>query len=249
MTSARNRRRTAGGPFLLAGAVLLVGLVDEFVGLTVWDIWQWLVTAGLAVAVGLHRMGSTLHGRVRRTVRLFATTAAVGAGLYLAVTIGFLAADAAGLRLPAPLEGLFMVGALGLLVGIISASAGVGSAEIRRGGGARGTGWLVVLVGVLFLSPVPVLLAVEPPDVVPLVGVASLAAVLGVLGLRTWRTAPGDAEGWMDRSPAGRGLSAGAWGPTGSPETGPPAVAPNRHDQSNRTGGDRHPRAGHRNTN
>ena len=194
MTNARNGRRPCGGPFLLGGAVLLVGLVDEFVGLTVWDVWQWLVTAGLAVAVGLHRMGSTLQGRGRRTVRTLATTAAVGAGLYLAATIGFLAADAVGLRLPAPLEGLFMVGALSLLVGIISATVGIGGAMIRRGADSRGAGWLVLLVGVLFLSPVPALLAVEVPEAIPLVGVAALAAVLVVLRSRTGVAASGGAD-------------------------------------------------------
>ena len=194
MTSADAGPRR-GRPFLLGAAVLLVGLVDELVGLTGWDIWQWLVAAGLAIAVGLHRMASTLQGRACRTVRGLTTIAAVGAGLYLAVTIGFLTADAVGLRLPAPLQGLFMVGALSLLVGTTSATVGIGGAMIRRGAGTRGTGCLLLLVGVLFLSPVPALLAVEPPEAIPLVGVAALAAVLGILGIRTARTAPGDADG------------------------------------------------------
>ena len=195
MTGAHNGQRRRGRPFRLAGVILLVGLVDEQVGLTGWDVWQWLVTAGLAIAVGLHRVASTLEGRACLTVRMLTTIAATGAGLYLGVTIGFLAADAVGLRLPTPLQGLFMVGALGLLVGIISATVGIGGAMIRRGAGTRVTGWLVVLVGVLFLSPVPALLAVDVPEAIPLAGVAALAVVLVVLGTRTGHVVRGGAGG------------------------------------------------------
>jgi hypothetical protein len=185
MTSAHNGQRRHGRPFLLAAAVLLVGLVDELVRLTGWDVWQWLVAAGLAVAVGLHHLASILEGRACRTVRVLTVIAAVGAGLYLGATVSFLAADAVGLRLPTPLQGLFMVGALSLLGGVVLATVGIGDAMVRRGAGTRGTGWLVVLVGVLFLSPVPALLAVDVPEAIPLAGVAALAVVLAVLGTRT----------------------------------------------------------------
>ena len=182
MTSAHNGQRRRGRPLLLAAALLLVGLVDEVAGLTGWDIWQWLVAAGLVVAIGLHRLASMLEGRACRTVRVLTMIAAVGAGLYLAVTFGFLAADAVGLRLPTPLQGLFMIGALSLLVGIVLATVRIGGAMIRQGAGTRGTGSLVVLIGVLFLSPLPALLAVDVPDAIPLTGVAALVVVLGVLG-------------------------------------------------------------------
>ena len=174
-----------GWPFLLAGCLLLVGLADELAGLTGWDVWQWLVAAGLLVAVGLHRLAPTLEGRACRTVRVLAVIAGTGAGLYLGVTISYLVADAGGRRLPTPLEGLFMVGALSLLAGIVLATAGIGAAMLRRGAGSRVTGGLVLLVGVSFLSPLPALLAVDLPAVIPLAGVAVLAAALGVLGTRT----------------------------------------------------------------
>ena len=183
MSTDSSQRR--GRAFLLAGAILLVGVVDEVAGLTSWDVWQWLVAAGLAVAVGLHRLASILEGRARRTVRVLTVIAAIGAGLYLGVTISFLAADAGGLRLPTPLESLFVIGALSLLVGIILAAGGIGGAMVRRGAGSRGTGCLVLLVGVLFLNPLPALLAVDVPDAIPLAGVAALAVLLGVLGTRT----------------------------------------------------------------
>ena len=180
MSGDNTRRR--GRAFLLAGAVLLVGLVDEVAGLTGWEVWQWLVAAGLAVAVGLHRLASTLQGRARRTVRKLTMIAGAGAGLYLGATFGFLAA---GLRLPTPLQGLFVVGALSLLTGIILAAGGIGGAMVRRGAGSRGTGCLILLVGVLFLSPLPALLAADVPDAIPLAGVAALAGMLAVLGTRT----------------------------------------------------------------
>jgi len=194
MTNPNNSEHQ-GRPLLLAGAILLVGLVDEVAALTGWDVWQWLVAAGLAVAVGLHRLASTLQGRARRTVRTLTVIAAVGAGLYLGATVSFLAADAAGLRLPTPLQGLFVVGALSLLVGIILAAGGIGGAMVRRGAGCRVTGCLVLLVGVLFLSPLPALLAVDLPDAIPLAGVTVLAVVLGVLGTRTGHAVLGSADG------------------------------------------------------
>ncbi len=181
-----------GRPLLLAGVILLVGLADEHGGLTGWDIWQWLVAAGLAVAVGLHRLAATLLGRARRTVRTATVIAGGGAGLYLVATIGFLAADAAGLRLPTPLQGLFVVGALSLLAGTFLAAGAIGAAMVRRGADTRETGWLILLVGVLFLSPLPTLFATDVHDAAPLAGVAALAVVLGVLGTRAGLAAPGD---------------------------------------------------------
>ena len=159
----------------------MVGMVDELVGLAGGDIWQWLVAAGLAVAIGFHRSASGLQDRVRRRVRILTVIAAIGAGLYLGATFSFLAADAGGVRLPAPLQGLFVVGALSVLVGIILAAVGIGGELIRRGAGCRGTGSLVLLVGVLFLAPLPALLAFDVPDAIPLVGVVALAVVLAVL--------------------------------------------------------------------
>ena len=91
-----------------------------------------------------------------RPVRALTVIAGIGAGLYLGVTIRFRAADAAGLRMPTPLQGLFMVGAISLLPGISLASAGIGGVMVRRGAGTRGMG---LLLGVLFLIPWPALMA------------------------------------------------------------------------------------------
>jgi len=190
-----DRSQRGGRPSLLAAGILLAGLADEGAAFTGWDIWQWLVAAGLAVAVGLHRLAATLQGRARRTVRTLTVVAGVGAGLYLGATFSFLVANAAGLRLPTPLQGLFIIGALSLLAGIILAAGGIGGAMLRGGAGCRVTGCLVLLVGVLFLSPLPALLAADVSDAVPLAGVATLAVVLGVLGTRTGHAAPGATGG------------------------------------------------------
>ena len=180
-----------GWPLSLSGAILLVGLIDELVGLTGWEVWQWLVGAGLAVAL----LASIRQGRARRIVRVLTVTAGVGAGLYLSATVGYLAADAAGLRVPTPLQALFMVGALSLLAGILLASASIGCALIRRGASTRSAGWLLLAVGVLILTPLPALLGAAVPDAVPLTGVTVLAVLLGVLGTRTSHAVPGDTGG------------------------------------------------------
>ncbi len=190
-----DRSQRGGRPSLLAAGILLAGLADERAAFTGWDIWQWLVAAGLAVAVGLHRLAATLQGRARRTVRTLTVVAGVGAGLYLGAIFSFLVANAAGLRLPTPLQGLFIIGALSLLAGIILVAGGIGGAMLRGGAGCRVTGCLVLLVGVLFLSPLPALLAADVSDAVPLAGVATLAVVLGVLGTRTGHAAPGATGG------------------------------------------------------
>ena len=89
--------RGHSGRFVAAAAVMVAGLVDEAAAVTTLDVWQWLVAAGLAVAVGLLRLTSRFADaapRTARTGRILARVAGTGAVLYLAVTVSFLGSPA-----------------------------------------------------------------------------------------------------------------------------------------------------------
>ena len=186
------------GAFVIAGVVMIAGLANAAVT-TFEVVWPWMMAGGVAIAAGLFRLASRLQGRaarVGRTGRVLACIAGAGALVYVAVTVSFLTAGVAGVQLPAPLEGLFGIGGLGFLTGVILASVLLGSAALRHGTGSHAAGLLLLLNGLLFLSPFPVLLGLDIPEAMPFISVALLAIVQLLIGytLRPTATGPSTAQ-------------------------------------------------------
>ena len=177
--------RGHSGAFVVAGGVVIVGLVTAaFTSFEV--VWPWMMAGGVAIAAGLFSLASRLEGEAGRGVghagRVLACVAGAGAFIYVAVTVSFLAAGALGVALPAPLEGLFGIGALGFLAHVIVASMLLGGTAVRRGSGTRGAGLLLLASGLLFLSPFPVLFGLDVPESMPPIAVALLAIVQLLVG-------------------------------------------------------------------
>jgi hypothetical protein len=137
--------RSPAGVFVLAGVVMLAGLAHA-VFTTLEVVWPWMMAGGVAASVGLFRLASRLKveaAGMGHTGRVLAVIAGAGAFTYVTVTVSFLTADVAGLELPAPLVGLFGIGGLGFLTGIILASMLLGSAALGRKVGTRNAGLLL----------------------------------------------------------------------------------------------------------
>lgn len=153
---------------------------------TLEALWPWMMTGGVAVAVGLFRLASQLVGGAARglrpTSRVLACIAGAGGFVYAVVSVSFLTADVAGVQLPGLLEGLFAIGALAFLAGVILASMLLGGVALRHHIASRAAGLLLLSSGLLFLSPLPVLFGLDIPASMPIITVALLAIVQLLLG-------------------------------------------------------------------
>ena len=177
---------------MVAGAVMIAGLANAAVT-TPEAVWPWMMAGGVAIAVGLFRLASRLEGEAAwfgRTGRVLACIAGAGGFVYAAVAVSFLTADVAGVELPTPLEGLFGIGALAFLTGVILASVLLGGAALRHRTTSRAAGLLLLASGLLFLSPLPVLFGLDIPESLPIITVALLAIVQLLIGYTLRPTEP-----------------------------------------------------------
>jgi hypothetical protein len=175
---------SSAAPFAVGAIVMVVGLLsEEVVSTTDLDVWPWMVAAGIAVSVGLVRLARTMRPGAS-AARVLATVAGIGAIVYVLATLTFRAAAAADLALPTQLEGVFALGAVLFLGGIVLASVLAAIALARTAGVPAGASMLLMGISLLFLSPLTGLLAVEPPGWLPTVSVALMALLLLALTLR-----------------------------------------------------------------
>jgi hypothetical protein len=175
---------SSAAAFAVGAIVMIVGLLsEEVVSTTDLDVWPWMVAAGIAVSVGLVRLARTMRPEAS-AVRVLATVAGIGAIVYVLATLTFRAATAVDVALPTQLEGIFALGAVSFLSGIVLASLLAAIGLVRAAGVPRGASMLLMGMGVLFLSPLTGLLAVEPPGWLPTVSVTLLALLLLALTLR-----------------------------------------------------------------
>jgi hypothetical protein len=173
--------------------VMVVGLLsEEVLRTTDLDVWPWMIAAGIAVSIGLVQLARTMRPRAS-AARVLATVAGIGAIVYVLTTLTFRVAAAADVPLPPQLEGLFALGAVVFLAGIVLASV-LFAIRLGRTAAVPGASMLLMGISLLFLSPLTGLLAVAPPGWLPTVSVALLVLLLLALTLRLragWREQEG----------------------------------------------------------
>lgn len=175
--------------FAVGAGVMTAGLLaEEVLGVTNLDVWPWMVAAGVAVSVALVRLARSTRPQAS-VPRVLAMVGGAGAITYVLSTLIFRAAAASDAALPTQLEGLFVVGALLFLGGIVMASALIALALLRAPDVPTSVGMLLMGASLLFLSPLIGLLTVEPPGWFPTVSVSLLALLLLSLALRIRATA------------------------------------------------------------